>query len=691
MIWAYDRNFEAMMRSSSRHIVDSAGKVAVRASDYVHDDMPDGPRFSDNRWDCQSIRRQGFATRYLNFEDIPSGYRPDVKLFLLFQGRPHHSHAVNAGVVLRRNPAPLEAMVAQLARFSLITRWGEANKLASFKQWSQKHANAYIEDLRAGKHYANGQPNGPSSVRAHATLLQQLRVMAPAAPNPLSFNPWFGLTGAEVAGDEPDLEARTPPLPREETWEPLLAASAFVIFECKDTILQAHAALRDSRTSPEMGRGFSGRDAVNVLEAYLEGGGRVPLITAFGRNKKRTRGAPNLAMLRRKLNLSENITKPSHRAYNPEIRRTIQRAVDEGQTEYGGLVECAPDSPFAEIGMDEAEYLPSVLRAACYVMIASLSAMRDSEIQAIRRGSVNRDLDVPEISSITFKHAGVFGRPRTWWIPEVVTQATTALEQLTATNRVFARSGRRGDGGEDGEYRAQRDIRRLIDFANSPPERRPGRGRELHLSPIRLTPGHTINAMSLRRSFCVYAAAYPGMDIGIGIQLGHASLRVTGNYTRDRHHVASAVLDDERAKVVRRAVAELVYSEEAIGGPSGGRLMELRAQVVADPARAALLISRAAENYHLGATNDCAHREETAACGPGGPKLADRFCATGACPNAVVHAKHVAVLDHQIARADALLDTDGLHPGFEKNVRSGRAGMVKLRDEITGPPDERND
>ncbi|MCT1365058.1 MULTISPECIES: hypothetical protein [unclassified Microbacterium] len=660
------------------------GKVAVAAGDYVHDDMPSGPRFGDDRWDCLSIRRQGLAERFLDFRDIPTGYRLDVKLFLLFEGRPHHNFATAAGVVLRRKPAPFEAMVRMVGRFSLIAKWGVKVGLASFNEWTQDSADDFIAALRAGNHRPKGEPNGPSSVRKFVTLIQQLAVLAPAAPHPLTFVPWAGYTASEVAEDDVGAESRTPPLPREETWEPLLAAATYVINECREPILKAHAAWRASPTSRDLGRGICRADAWTLIRDFLEKGGRIPLITAFGRNKKRERGQPNIAILQRKLGLASSMFKPSHPAYNPTAVRLIQQAVDDGLVEFGGLVACPPDSPFSEVGMDEAEYLPSVLRGACYVLIASLSAMRDSELQALKRGALLHHPDAPEIKSMTFKGTGVFGRPRTWWVPTVVESAVSALEALTQTKRLFARSGRTGSGGDDGEYNPHRDIRRLVDFANSAPDRRPGRGRDFGLASIQIPRGQAINARSLRRSFCVYAAAYPGMEVGIGIQLGHASLRVTGSYMRDRHHVASVALDDERAKVVQQAVAELIYSDGAIGGPSGQYLMALRAQIVADPGRAELLISRAAENYHLGLTNDCAHREETAACGPGGPKLADRICATTGCPNAVVHIKHIPVIDMQIERYDRMLDSDSLHPGFERNMREGRAGRVAMRNEIQG-------
>ncbi len=247
--------------TSTHEILDAVGNVAVAEGDYVHDDMPSGPRFGDDRWDCLPIRRQGMAERFLDFRGIPAGYRADIKLFLLFEGRPNHNFATAAGVVLRRKPAPLEAMVRMVERFSLIAKWGANVGLASFGEWTQDSADDFIVALRAGKHRLNGQPNGSSSVRSYVTLIQQVATLAPAAPHPLTFVPWAGYTASEIAEDEVDAESRTPPLPREETWEPLLAAATYVITECREPILKAHAAWRASPTSRDLGRGICRADA----------------------------------------------------------------------------------------------------------------------------------------------------------------------------------------------------------------------------------------------------------------------------------------------------------------------------------------------------------------------------------------------------------------------------------------------
>lgn len=681
--------FAAMSRSSSLLLLcRDDGSVAVSPSEHVHDNMLHGSTFGEDRWDFEEIRRPAYPTRYLSFERIPISYRLDVKLYLLFQGRPHHPYAVETGVVLRRKPASLNSLYATLSRFSLLSPWGEQKGLTSFSAWTPDDAEDFLDDLRSGSHREKGRSNDPTTVRAYVALMKNLAAMAPAAPNPLLFVPWPTQSAAEVAGEVKDLEGRTPPLPF-ETWKPLISAASFILTECSSQILAAHAAFRTAPKADELKVATRGRDSAEVLEDYLDAGGRIPLHTGFGRAAFVPRGQPNLSNLQRRSGISANLFRPTHAHYDPAIVKRVEAAIEDGLVEYGGLVPCPPGSPIGEIALSEAEYLGSVLRGASYILIASFSAMRDSELQAIERGAVSPHPEVPTIRSMTFKHQGVRGRTREWWVPTVVEKAADALERLTGTKRLFARSGRTGEGGDSGKYNPYRDIDRLIKFTNASPEERPGRGVLFPLESIAVPHGQAINARSLRRSFCVYAAAYPGLDVGIGMQLGHASLRATGGYVHDRRHAATAALDDERAKAVREDLARLIYSSESIGGPAADRLLTLRAQVVADPSRAEQLIARTARHYYLGLTNDCAYSEESAACGPGGPKLADHFCAGGACPNAVMHIKHVPVQIDQLARYDKALNVDNLDPGLERNLRRGRENVVKRIAEIAGSSEEK--
>lgn len=648
---------------------------SISPHDFIHEAIPGGSRFGDEAWDYQAIRPAGHPTRWVRFSRIPVGYRYDVKLYALLQGRPHHPVAVDAGVSIRRDVGTMDAVLDVVDRLAVLTAWGQSKGLATFKDWNEKHADDFLTDLRSGEHREGGSPNAPRALASHVSILKKVARLAPIAQHPLKFEPWPTQSATHVANDVSPNGNKTLPLPW-ETWQPLLVAADTVVTQLTPLIVDMQRAFRHARPHTDLHRGLYGRRAVETLQSQLDSGYLIPLNTGVGRAKWQRRGSVNSSQICRSLNISQNLFKPSNRNYSHELIRLIDDAVAAGRTEYGGLIP-VEGTWAGEIGLSEAEHLPGVLRAACYVLISSLSGMRDSELQALRRDAFDISAVIPSVNSMTYKGQDVLGKARSWWVPSIVQVAVDALEQLSFTGRLFSRSGKVGEGGEEGEYPFARDLKSFIAFVNAEPKDRIGRGIDLRLKPIVLRPRHAINATSLRRTLAVYAATYPGVEIGVGIQLGKASLRATSGYVRDQHHAATTAITDERTKAVRQDLKRILFSGTPIAGPSGDSLEDLRVQVIADPKRADQLIARVAQNYTLGVVNDCAYREKTAACGPGGPKIADHVCFTADCSNAVLHQAHVPVLEMQLARHDRALDAPNLHPKLEANLRRGRAKIAK--------------
>ena len=96
-----------------------------------------------------------------------------------------------------------------------------------------------------------------------------------------------------------------------------------------------------------------------------------------------------------------------------------------------------------------------MLQAACYVVCAYLTGMRDCEVQAMRAGclSLSRSadgvIDRHRIRSIAYKGKSSQGEPAEWVTIEPVAEAIRVLERLSAraaaaTSRVFAMRGAAG-------------------------------------------------------------------------------------------------------------------------------------------------------------------------------------------------------------------------------------------------------
>ncbi|MCX4683001.1 hypothetical protein [Kitasatospora purpeofusca] len=120
------------------------------------------------------------------------------------------------------------------------------------------------------------------------------------------------------------------------------------------------------------------------------------------------------------------------------------------------------------------------LQAACYIVIAFLSGMRDSEVKHLRRGclDIKRDEDKTPyrwtVTNLAFKgeddDAGV---EATWVVGEPVARAIDVLERLqpAETEFLFARL-RHGSDAKKGSAEAlttkatSRQIRNLVTYAN---------------------------------------------------------------------------------------------------------------------------------------------------------------------------------------------------------------------------------
>jgi hypothetical protein len=151
------------------------------------------------------------------------------------------------------------------------------------------------------------------------------------------------------------------------------------------------AAAKARAALPPHDHGTAGAAAFDILRSWADGGGRAPLHTGYGRYRS-VRGEPNVTMLCRRLGITRSILNRDHACYRPDAETLLQQmASDPERREYGGLWTPTVtvrhtdgvDRPWIdELGLAELELLVSILRAAAYILLASLTGMRDSEKRA---------------------------------------------------------------------------------------------------------------------------------------------------------------------------------------------------------------------------------------------------------------------------------------------------------------------
>lgn len=645
----------------------------------------DGPRYGQTIWDFGPLTtRISQAERKIDFTLIQSGYRTDVANLLMVLAQPDHPAVIEAGIVRNDGPAPTSTVYGTYVLLRTLARWGADRSLPSFGAWHQRHCDDLLADLQAGRHRQDGYGLSSGTTRLYLDVLKLLRVCNGVLPEGLSFHPWGHRTAAAIAGYEKRSgENERTPLGW-DLFAPLLAGSWNIVDQWSVDIIAAVRARGHLAPHPA---GPGGRNALKVIKDWDANGGRLPVHTGFGRSPGR-RGEANASLLCRMLPINDSILKRANRNYRQEAADILAAAAaDPARSTFGGLIipsvevtlEDGTRAPWvAEIGLGETEYFVSVLRAACYVVIACLTGMRDGEIQELRRGSVTVQDGLPALASIQHKgNASPMGEMRAWWAPQPAIRACEVLAAVSPhPTYLFARSATQA-----GSYNGDRDLSRLIAFMNGDPAVRPGRGSGLGLSPVHVTDADSINAAKIRRSFAIYATTKPGAELGLGIQLGHSAWRMTSGYFSDGQQQAVKHLDSVRKGVMRKQAAELIRDTAPVAGPAARHIDGLRAQVVADPSRADRLAETVAERYHLGITNDCMWNPNTSGCGTDRPHLNDHICVGPGCRNALLTQVHAPVLRNEIARIDTFLDKESGNQDLRALRQEERTKLVgHLRD-----------
>ena len=669
--------------------------ASLAGSDYfAGDDLPVvGARslFADDRWDITPIcHRQSMRARTLVFTTVPDGWRLAAKEVMATPLNPTHPVVLARHVVRRARPAKAGTVLLQLGYVRSLALWALDHGAPAPDSWAPLHtAELLAERLQLG----------PAALTGRLQVLQLLWELNPIVTGGgLREDPLNGHNPSYLAGRlGATLECRTEPLAF-ETWSATVRAAWKLVNLCSNELLDARGAWKNL---PPVGRpAAASSSSFQRISLSLAAGYRVPLHTGVG-HWRSVRGQLNKLLLCRQLGLSTNAL--NHPAPKSPLARLLDDAAnDPTRSVLGGVWKptvtiAGPNGDprlwVEELGSGEIEHLTSVLRGACYVVLAALTGMRDSEIQSLRRGAagsvtVDGHGKVVTIRGLQFKgERSAHGRERSWYAIEPVVRAIEVLTELAVHDELlFALSNPEGLGGHKpagdrpGSYGPARDVGRFIVWINADREARIGRGWGVSES-IDLH-GATINLRVLRRSFAVYAATYPEAEIGLGIQLGHAALRMTSGYYSNSARLTVAMIEDERVRVVSDNLRDLLQPDSPLDGHAAERLRAFRAEVNADPASTTRRLRSLASSYHLGTLNDCFYSADTARCGTDGPHLGERVCRSTACPNAVETAHHLPGWERLLDDQEQLVETVShpeLRQRLEAEIKETRAQIVRLR------------
>ena len=520
--------------------------------------------------------------------------------------------------------------------------------------------------------------------------LHELRHNLPTAH--LRFEPWPGRSPFSVAGARhvPN-ENRTPRIP-EEIMTPLLAWSLRYVTHFSADIFAARRELerlearrnrliaRETVLDPAERR-MRQRRRLSAYFATLRQQGRgVPVWTGIYNAAVRTdplTGAQlppiNYHLIHLHAGVDAQAEPAMHLSLSTGAPDLIAAAVTELGTEAGGMdtpVSIDPDSGKPWRSRFDAKALAleeTMLQAAAYIVCAYLSGMRDSEIQAMKRGclSVVRGEDGAilrhRIRSTAYKGKRGGGQQADWVTISPVADAVAVLEQLSAragrargTTTLWPVLALRANTKTHVSAEIVRQLNRFRDHLNeqfgSPdapiiPPQPDG-------VPWRLT------TRQFRRTIAWHIANRPFGTIAGMIQYKHASVAAFEGYAGSSRSGFRGEIEAQRA--LGQIDDILVYFDERqggarLGGPAANRVgtvLDTAASelaplpaMIADRARLRTMLASLARTLHVGPLADCFFDPATALClnritQPGPPAPMISMCEPGRCPNACISERH---------------------------------------------------
>jgi integrase len=522
----------------------------------------------------------------------------------------------------------------------------------------------------------------------------------------IGFEPWAGRAPARVAGYRHVRENRTPRMP-EEVITPLLAWSLRYVASFAEDILAARTSLDrlEARRARLIAaeRGLSGAERRlrqrARLERYLASRARqgrgVPIWASVHngatRTDPRTREVTppiNVHLLHLHVGIDAQAEPTMHLGLAKGASDLIEAAAIAHGVEVGGM-----DTP---ISIDPATGLPwrsrfdartlaeeeRMLQAAAYIVCAYLTGMRDSEVQAMRRGclSITRSedglIERHRVRSTLYKGRSATGEAASWVTIEPVAGAIAVLERLSHAAARASSSDtlwpvlRRGTTTKT--HLSSEVVRQLNAFrehlnagfgsADAPvipvgPDGKPWR----------------ITTRQFRRTIAWHIANRPFGTVAGMIHYKHVSVAAFEGYAGTSASGFRAEVETQRNLGQLDDLLDYFDSRQggaSLTGPAGPRvartLDDVAAQLgplpamIADRSRLRVMLASVARTLYVGALADCFFDPATALClkrvtGADAHEPMTALCQPTRCPNACISARHRVAWERSAQDARILL------------------------------------
>ncbi|MGW2229451.1 hypothetical protein [Streptomyces formicae] len=610
---------------------------------------------------------------------------------------PVHQAVRDAGIFLRSRRWGLSTVTQTGSQLGLLADWACTENLPDdLSLWSAQDWQAFL-DHRA-------KDAEPGTVATAVAAIRRLVLFSPlmTGSGPVR-DPWPGRTNREVADAVLTGELSTESI-EPVVWWPLLRAAWTYIDRLAPDILDQHEdeARRVEAARDTVARACSrrtGQQPAKLLDemllAWLADQDNRIVVHGPG-SPQGIPGEPVWRDLERRV---YGNTTPSIKYFPARKGRPA------GARRRAWARQAAADPTRVDHYEGRLPNALRMLRAACYVFVAAISMMRDSEIQEIQRGALTEHYDAPAVKSTKTKHDA--SRPRQfWWVIEPVAKAIAVAERVSwHETHIFASLSstvsRRGQGGRAGFYAAL-DIDFFIHSVNA----------TRHETGLAEIPAAHVRPHMFRKTMSIIASQEPDAEIALGIQLKHATRRALANRTTQAYGRIDTKWAKEFDTQLQTAAAQQLVAllkdrragKAIAGGPGAARFHEgldtvntvidqdpvLRAQLADERLEVTLLRDEFA-NLHLGTINHCLWHAPSAQCQSQLPKQQRGqapllgACQPSRCRNSVLTLAHERIWRMEEADLLALLDKRLSKPLREQalariaEVRMATAQFDKLK------------
>ncbi|WP_405906468.1 hypothetical protein OG742_12365 [Streptomyces sp. NBC_00828] len=687
----------ATARALIRGIADDALVLAKRplAAD---DRLADTARFGDDKWDLTpAVHQQHQQALSLNFLTLPAQFRHTAKEFFFALLR--HDHP---------DGQPELSIITIRGRFSQLKEffhWADQRGVTALSALTLEDFEAYRTFIDATRRSLLNKSNKRGTVRQLWVYRTNL------TGDTLTVDPYivwddpttYGNRGRTRHGSGENATDRIP----EEVLGPLLTWALRWVEDFAEDILSGLKDWQEARSAPLFKGTVNGETPherlLTVLDRYRREGRPLPR-TTYGPTAVKVPATVNLKQLAREARVHVSTLNKQ-----PEHRQLIDATVNElglDDTTYlwtpvRGTLDGQPW--LTAMRWDSTENYARLLQAACYIVIAYLSGMRDSEVKHMKRGclSIWRDEeDRPvryRITSQAFKGEGTpEGVEATWIVNASVAKAIKILEALQPTEQPFLfavpPSSRAHPKTKSNPAQTSGTTRRnlayFIEWTNSYCARL---GRPDGIPNVNERPWNLLTRQ-FRRTLAWCIARQPGGTIAGAIQYRHHSIQMFEGYAGTSTSGFRPEVEAEEAIARGEKLGDIILSPspQRLVGPAAeeaeARLAALESEVqflgkvITDDKRLARHMNRHDPHIYPGKFVTCVYNPDRALCrrrDSDGPSLAD--CQPFKCRNVAMTTENASAFLAWLQRLErALANGVILAPYVRDRMEQRRAELTEF-------------